>query len=264
MIDILESVADLVFGTFERLGGPTVLLVLAFTVLPALFILHLVWWIRRPTAWQRVAKAGGFRYHNSDASLRRHLARVESLSGVSKGDVRCLNVITREVDDIWECVFDHTMGLNRKGATKNRTVYVARGKNLALPTFRLLQKRTLQGCGRGLDFEDDPKFSRLFNLHANDPESIRRFFDPKVRDCFKELLGRCEELERKSNRGLTRLIVSLTTSPWMFEVECADDAVVIFLSRYIQPDAVPEFLKLCETTFSVLRQAAPLTTSTAE
>ncbi len=254
MFDILESLVDLVFGTFEKLSGPWVVLVLIFGVAPFLLILHVVWWVRRAPAWQRIAKAAGFRYHSSDVKLPRHLSQIAFIS--SGGDARCVNVMTREVDGIWECLFDHTTGLRSKGQTRNRTAYVAKVGNLGLPEFRLLQGRFPRWLDQVVKFEYDPDFSRAFTVQASDPDTTRKLFDQKVRQHFTYLLSECGELERKSNRGLTRVIVRLTTGVGKFEVEGGNDILVIHLSRYIQPEDAPEFLKLCEQTLATLRGAA--------
>jgi len=251
MIDLLESLVDLVFGTFEKLSGPSVVLILIFGVAPSLLILHLVWWVRRPSAWQRIAKAAGFRYNSSDVKLPRNLSQIDFISS-GRRDARCVNVMTREVDGIWECLFDHTTGLRSKGQTRNRTAYAAKVGNLRLPEFRLLQGPCPRGLDKVVKFEYDQDFSRAFTVQSSDPDTTRRLFDQKVRQHFTYLLRECGELERKSNRGLTRVIVRLTTGVGLFEVEGGNDTLVIHLSRYIQPEDAPQFLKLCEQTLAML------------
>ena len=100
------------------------------------------------------------------------------------------------VDDVTLKVFDYSYSFKtgRNLDTATQTVVHLRSPLLQLPSFLLRPKSSLAKIGQflgapGIDFADEPEFSRLFLLRGESEASIRQLFTPAVIHHFEQLPG---------------------------------------------------------------------------
>ena len=246
MFDALMWIADLVFGTIEKLGGGWFVLVILLAPALIMLVTYLPWWIRRGPMWQRAATIIGFTYHNEDTSLASKFNLFDSFSDIDGFRDSYLNVLSGESSGVPTWLLDHTT--DKK---KLRTTCIMQASDLKLPQFRLLKRNRVMRPE--IEFKDDPEFSRTFALYGKDPEDMRWLFEPMLREHFKGMFRRCSEIERSSNPRLINLMLHALNSVGNFEVEASGDTLIVHLSRAIDPGGARDFLSAVTETLDALR-----------
>jgi hypothetical protein len=246
MFDAVMWIADLVFGTIEKLGGEWFIGIVLLVPALIMLVTYLPWWVRRGAMWKRTATVIGFTYHNEDASLASKFQLFDSFSDIDGFETSSSNVLIGESSGVPTWLLDHSTGKR-----KLRTTCIMQASHLKVPHFRLLKRN--RAVRPEIVFEDDPEFSRTFALYGKDPESVQWLFEPMLREHFKGMFRRCSEIERSSNPRSVNLMLLVLNSVGNFEVEASDDTLIVHLSRAIDPGGARDFLSTVTETLDALR-----------
>ena len=242
LVDVISSLVEKTPGWlwFVILLGPVI----------AMLYYHLSLGVRRAAEWERTAMVLGYVHHDEDNRLANTFKSLASFSDVDGFQTRSLDVLSKDANGTHIYLLDHASGTPRK----LRTTCVIRTGELQVPRFRLLPARKNLRLLKGqVHFQEDPEFSKRFVLTADDPEAIKRLFDPAIRHQFLEIYGRCRAIEKANTDWFSRLMLMLSNAVGCLEIEAACDTLCIHLSLIINPRGAPEFLAGTEETLRILK-----------
>jgi hypothetical protein len=245
----IMKIVDLIFGYAEKIPG-WLWLVALFGPILAMLGFHLSLGMRRGAMWKRTAVVLGYVHHDEDTSLASTFQCLVSFRYVDGFETRSMDVLSNEEGGVQKWLFDHATGKPRK----LRTVCVMRTSELQVPHFRLLPARgSIRPREEQVFFPDDPDFSKMFVLTANNPAAIKCLFDPTLRRHLLLIFHRCREIEKSNTNWFNILMLRLSNAIGRFEVEAAGDTLSVHLSRIINPCCAPEFLALTAETLQILK-----------
>jgi hypothetical protein len=254
------KILDVVFGFAEKVPGWLWLVILLGPVV-AMLVFHLSLGIRRHAMWERTALALGFAHQDEDPNLANTFKSLGSFADLDGFQTRSLDVLSKGADGVQTWLLDHGSGKPRKLCT----VCVMRTGELQVPHFRLWPAGGwLRPPKEQVVFPDDPEFARRFILTTDNPEAIKRLFDPALRQYFLRMFQRCREIEKANTHWVDVLMLRLSNAIGRFDVEAAGDTLSVHLSRLINPRGAPEVLALTAETLHILkskqREVSPLST----
>lgn len=132
------------------------------------------------------------------------LSRLQSFNLFNQGRSRKMrNVIVGETDLARIAIFDYryTTGSGKNTTTHHRTVVSMEADALDVPSFTLRPESFFDAVGSALgfqdiDFDEHPRFSKMFVLKGDSEEVIREFFDKDLLDFFAGKKGIYFEVHR--------------------------------------------------------------------
>ena len=124
-------------------------------------------------------------------------AQIQGFKLFNSGHSRKMtNVIIGETDLVKVAIFDYryTTGSGKNSHTHHQTVVSMESPNLEIPSFTLRPESLFDWFGsvmgfQDIDFDEHPKFSKMFVLKGENVEAIRNFFDMEILDFFAERKG---------------------------------------------------------------------------
>ena len=106
------------------------------------------------------------------------------------------NVILGETEIVNVAIFDYryTTGSGKHQHTHHQTVVAMDSSDLNIPSFTMRPESLFDWFGsvlglQDIDFDEHPKFSKMFVLKGENEEAIREFFDMELLDFFAERKG---------------------------------------------------------------------------
>ena len=148
---------------------------------------------KRMQAMEAAAQELGFEFQGlSEGSLSLLTSGFELMNRGRGRKYR--NVMHRQAEStsVYIADYQYTVSNGKNSTTHHQTIAVIQSPDLQLPSFNLYPEniflRFAQALGmQDIDFEEAPKFSRMFVLRGDDEAAIREYFFPQALEDITEL-----------------------------------------------------------------------------
>ncbi len=153
----------------------------------AFLIFNLVSNKKRRQGLEQFAQNSGIEFQERLSTADQRLFDQFALSQKGRNP-KARNAIVADAGNLRMVAFDfqYTTGSGKNQSTRRQSVLMTTGPQLQLPKFTLSPESLIHRIGdffgfKDIDFDDDPHFSKQFQLHGDMDASVREYFAPERR-----------------------------------------------------------------------------------